>query len=120
MAHELAHVKNRDTLIMTMTATIAGAIAFLANFGLFFRGGGDNRANLLAMIAAVIIAPFAAMIVQMAISRTRAYSADRGAAELGRNPPAPASALAQLHAAAASLPHPRTLPNPPPPPPPHP
>ena len=55
MAHELAHVKNRDTLIMTMTATIAGAISFLANFGLFFRSG-DNRGNALAMIAAVIVA----------------------------------------------------------------
>src|SRR3546814_10506832 len=106
MAHELAHVKNRDTLIMTRTATIAGAIAFLANFGLFFRGGGDNRANLLAMIAAVIIAPFAAMIVQMAISRTREYSADRGAAEIGRNPRALASALAKLHEGAARIPNP--------------
>ncbi|HEY9553930.1 zinc metalloprotease HtpX [Allosphingosinicella sp.] len=112
MAHELAHVKNRDTLIMTMTATIAGAIAFLANFGLFFRGGGDNRANLLAMIAAVIIAPFAAMIVQMAISRTREYSADRGAAEIGRNPRALASALAKLHEGAARIPNPVSLRNP--------
>src|SRR3546814_712778 len=112
MAHELAHVKNRDTLIMTMTATIAGAIAFLANFGLFFRGGGDNRANLLAMIAAVIIAPFAAMIVQMAISRTREYSADRGAAEIGRNPRALASALAKLHEGSARIPNPVSLRNP--------
>jgi len=70
MAHELAHVKNRDTLIMTMTATIAGAISMLANFGLFFRGG-DRGGNLLAMLLAVIVAPFAAMIVQLAISRTR-------------------------------------------------
>lgn len=112
MAHELAHVKNRDTLIMTMTATIAGAISFLANFGLFFRGGGDNRGNMLAMIAAVIIAPFAAMIVQMAISRTREYSADRGAAEISRNPRALASALAKLAQGAARVPNPVSLRNP--------
>lgn len=112
MAHELAHVKNRDTLIMTMTATIAGAISFLANFGLFFRGGGDNRGNALAMIAAVFIAPFAAMIVQMAISRTREYSADRGAAEISRNPRALASALAKLAQGAARVPNPVSMRNP--------
>ena len=112
MAHELAHVKNRDTLIMTMTATIAGAISFLANFGLMFRGGSDNRGNVLAMILAVIVAPFAAMIVQMAISRTREYSADRGAAEIGGNPRALASALAKLHAGAARIPNPVSLRNP--------
>jgi heat shock protein HtpX len=113
MAHELAHVKNRDTLIMTMTATIAGAISFLANFGLFFRGGGgDNRGNMLAMIAAVFVAPFAAMIVQLAISRTREYGADRGAAEISRNPRALASALAKLHQGAARVPNPVSLRNP--------
>jgi heat shock protein HtpX len=112
MAHELAHVKNRDTLIMTMTATIAGAISFLANFGLFFRGGDDNRGNALAMIMAVIVAPFAAMIVQMAISRTREYGADRGAAEISRNPRALASALAKLHHGAARVPNPVSLRNP--------
>ena len=112
MAHELAHVKNRDTLIMTMTATIAGAISFLANFGLLFRGGEDNRGNMLAMIAAVFIAPFAAMIVQMAISRTREYSADRGAAEISRNPRALASALAKLAEGAARVPNPVSMRNP--------
>ncbi len=112
MAHELAHVKNRDTLIMTMTATIAGAISFLANFGMFFRGNGDNRGNMLAMIAAVIIAPFAAMIVQMAISRTREYSADRGAAEISGNPRALASALAKLHRGASRIPNPVAMRNP--------
>ncbi|QPQ54506.1 M48 family metalloprotease [Allosphingosinicella flava] len=111
MAHELAHVKNRDTLIMTMTATIAGAISFLANFGLFFRGG-DNRGNALAMILAVIVAPFAAMIVQMAISRTREYSADRGGAEISGNPRALASALAKLAGGAARIPNPVTARNP--------
>ena len=78
MAHELAHVKNRDTLIMTMTATIAGAISMLANFGLFFRGN-DGRGNIVAILLAVIVAPFAAMIVQLAISRTREYGADAAA-----------------------------------------
>src|SRR5207253_1950647 len=72
MAHELAHVKNRDTLVMTMTATIAGAISMLANFGLFFGGGGGDRdrggGNTAALILAVIVAPFAAMLVQLAIS----------------------------------------------------
>ena len=106
MAHELAHVRNRDTLIMTMVATIAGAISMLANFGLFFRGGGDNRGAMLATILAVIVAPFAAMIVQMAISRTREYGADRGGAEISGNPRALASALAKLARGAAAVPNP--------------
>ena len=111
MAHELAHVKNRDTLIMTMTATIAGAISMLANFGLFFRDG-DSRGNLLAMLMAVIVAPFAAMIVQLAISRTREYGADRGGAEICRNPRALASALAKLAEGAARIPSPVLARNP--------
>jgi heat shock protein HtpX len=106
MAHELAHVRNRDTLIMTMVATIAGAISVLANFGLLFRGGGDNRGNMVAMLLAVIVAPFAAMIVQMAISRTREYGADRGGAEISGNPRALASALAKLAQGAARVPNP--------------
>lgn len=107
MAHELAHVRNRDTLIMTMVATIAGAISMLANFGMFFRGGGgDNRGAMLATILAVIVAPFAAMIVQMAISRTREYGADRGGAEISGNPRALASALAKLARGAAAIPNP--------------
>ena len=106
MAHELAHVRNRDTLIMTMVATIAGAISMLANFGLFFRGGDDNRGAVLATILAVIVAPFAAMIVQMAISRTREYGADRGGAEISGNPRALASALAKLARGAAAVPNP--------------
>lgn len=105
MAHELAHVKNRDTLIMTMVATIAGAISMLANFGLFFRSG-DNRGNMLATMLAVFVAPFAAMIVQMAISRTREYGADRGGAEISGNPRALASALAKLANGAAHIPNP--------------
>ncbi|MEG3181630.1 zinc metalloprotease HtpX [Sphingomonas sp. LT1P40] len=105
MAHELAHVRNRDTLIMTMVATIAGAISMLANFGMFFRGGG-GRGAILATILAVIVAPFAAMIVQMAISRTREYGADRGGAEISGNPRALASALAKLARGAAAIPNP--------------
>ena len=112
MAHELAHVRNRDTLIMTMVATIAGAISMLANFGLFFRGGGDNRGAFLATILAVIVAPFAAMIVQMAISRTREYGADRGGAEISGNPRALASALAKLAHGAAAVPNPVAQRNP--------
>lgn len=92
MAHELAHVKNRDTLIMTMVATIAGAISMLANFGLFFRDRSAGWAGLLA----VIVAPFTAMIVQMAISRTREFGADRGGAEISGKPLALASALAKI------------------------
>jgi heat shock protein HtpX len=104
MAHELGHVRNRDTLVMTMTATLAGAISMLANFGFFFRGGG--RANPLAMIAALFLAPFAAMLVQLAISRTREYGADRAGAEICGDPRALASALAKLHEGAARIPSP--------------
>ena len=105
MAHELGHVRNRDTLVMTMTATIAGAISMLANFGFFFRGDGA-RANPLAMIAAVFLAPFAAILVQLAISRTREYGADRAGAEICGDPRALASALAKLHEGAARIPSP--------------
>jgi heat shock protein HtpX len=105
MAHELGHVKNRDTLIMTMVATVAGAISMLANFGMFFRGNG-NRGNALATILAVIVAPLAAMIVQMAISRTREYGADRAGAEISGNPMALASALAKISRGAAAIPNP--------------
>ncbi len=100
MAHELAHVKNRDTLIMTITATIAGAVAMLANFAFFFGGFGGGRNNnplgLIVILVAAIAAPFAAMLVQMAISRTREYAADRGAAEISGNPAALASALRRI------------------------
>lgn len=101
MAHELAHVRNRDTLIMTMTATIAGAISMLASYGYFFRGG-NGRAGLAALVA-VFLAPFAAMIVQMAISRTREYGADRGGAEISGKPGALASALAKLANGASKI-----------------
>jgi heat shock protein HtpX len=94
-----------------MTATIAGAISFLANFGFFFRGSGE-RSNPLAMIAAVILAPFAALLVQLAISRTREYGADRAGAELSRNPRALASALAKLAQGTARVPSPVAARNP--------
>jgi heat shock protein HtpX len=110
MAHELGHVRNRDTLVMTMTATIAGAISMLANFGFFFRGG--DRSNPLAMIAAMLLAPFAAMLVQLAISRTREYGADRAGAEICGDPQALASALAKLHQGAARIPSPVAMRNP--------
>ncbi len=114
MAHELGHVKNRDTLIMTMVATIAGAISMLANFGLFFRGGDreGGHGNMIASLMAVIVAPFAAMIVQMAISRTREYGADRAGAEISGNPRALASALAKIAGAAERIPNPVAQRNP--------
>ena len=108
MAHELAHVKNRDTLIMTLTATIAGAISMLANFGLFF--GGSNRDNnnpygAIGVIVAVIVAPIAAMLVQMAISRTREYSADKLGAEICGRPDWLASALGKIAGYAHRVPN---------------
>ncbi|WP_375598994.1 zinc metalloprotease HtpX [Devosia sp. Naph2] len=98
VAHELAHIKNRDTLTMTITATLAGAISALAQFGLFF-GGGNNRDNPLGGIGAllmVFLAPLAAMLVQMAVSRTREYEADRDGAEISGDPLALASALNKI------------------------
>jgi heat shock protein HtpX len=102
MAHELAHIQNRDTLIMTITATLAGAISMLGNFALFFGSGRDNNNPLgfVGVLIAMIVAPFAAMIVQMAISRTREYSADRRGAEICGRPDWLASALAKIAQAA--------------------
>jgi heat shock protein HtpX len=107
VAHELAHVKNRDTLLMTVTATLAGAISMLANFGLFFGGSRDNNNPLGAVgtILLVILAPLAAMVVQMAISRTREYEADRTGALISGSPHALAGALAKLHNAAHQIPN---------------
>ncbi|HVO14699.1 MAG TPA: zinc metalloprotease HtpX [Alphaproteobacteria bacterium] len=105
LAHELGHVKNRDTLTMTITATIAGAIGMLANFALFF-GGGDNRNNPLGIVGAIlmmILAPLAAMLVQMAISRSREYEADRMGAEISGKPLWLAGALEKLDAAAHQI-----------------
>jgi heat shock protein HtpX len=105
MAHELAHVKNRDTLVMTVVATIAGAISMLANFSMFFRDS-SGRTNPLASILAVIVAPLAAMIVQMAISRTREFGADKVGAEMSGKPMALASALAKISRGAEAIPNP--------------
>ncbi len=112
MAHELGHVRNRDTLIMTMVATIAGAISMIANFGMFFGGSSDDRPNPLVAILAVLMAPFAAMIVQMAISRTREFGADRAGAEICGNPRALASALSKIAGAAERIPDPVSERNP--------
>jgi heat shock protein HtpX len=110
LAHELAHIKNHDTLIMTITATIAGAISMLAQFGMFFGGGHrDNNSGgglgLIGTLAMVILAPIAAMLVQMAISRTREYSADDLGARIAGRPEWLASALAKLDAAAHAIPN---------------
>jgi heat shock protein HtpX len=104
MAHELAHVKNRDILISTMSATVAGAISMLAQFGMFFGGRGDNRPHPALQILVMILAPMAAMIIQMAISRTREFGADRGGAEISGDPEALASALAKIEAYAKGIP----------------
>ena len=107
MAHELAHVEHRDTLTMTVTATIAGAISMLANFGLFFGGSrnSNNPYGFVGVLVAAIVAPLAAMLVQMAISRTREYAADRRGAEIARNPLALASALKKIASGARRIPN---------------
>ena len=106
MAHELTHIKNRDTLVMTMTATLAGAVSMLANFGFFF--GGRNRNSSLGPLGGLllmILAPLAAMIVQLAVSRTREYEADRGGAEISGAPLSLASALHKISGAAQQIPN---------------
>jgi len=104
MAHELAHVKNRDTLTMTVTATIAGAITALANFALVF-GGNRNNGGLIGALAIMLLAPLAAGLVQMAISRGREYEADRIGAEICGHPEWLASALAKISRGAAAIPN---------------
>jgi len=104
MAHELAHVRNRDTLIQTITATIAGAIGMLANFAFFF--GGSSRNNpfgIIGVLLVMIFAPLMAMLVQMAISRTREYEADRIGAEICGKPLWLASALERIEASAQAI-----------------
>lgn len=103
MAHELAHVKNRDTLIMTVTATIAGALSMLANFALFFGNNRNNPLGIVGTILIMILAPMAAMLVQMAISRTREYGADKGGAEICGNPMWLARALDKLERGAQAI-----------------
>jgi heat shock protein HtpX len=97
MAHELAHVRHRDTLTMTITATIAGAIGMLGNFAMFFGArDSEGRPNIVASLAIMILAPIGAAIVQMAISRAREYEADKGGAEIGGDPLALARALEKI------------------------
>jgi len=107
IAHELAHIKNRDTLTMTVTATIAGAISMLAQFGMFFGGSRDNNHGfgMIGTLAMVILAPIAAMLVQMAISRTREYAADDAGARIAGQPMALASALTKISNYAERIPN---------------
>ncbi|WP_157269285.1 zinc metalloprotease HtpX [Azohydromonas aeria] len=106
MAHELAHVKHRDILISTISATMAGAVSMLANFAMFF-GGRDSEGrptNPLAGLLVALLAPLAASLIQMAISRAREFEADRGGAEISGDPRALASALEKIHAYATGIP----------------
>lgn len=105
LAHELAHIRNRDTLTMTITATLAGAISSIAQWGLFFGGGRrDGGPGPLAAIAIAILAPLAAMIVQMAVSRSREYEADALGARICGNPRWLARALGKISSVAAAVP----------------
>ena len=105
IAHELAHVRNRDTLTMTITATLAGAISSIAHWGLFFGGRRDNGPGPIASIAIAILAPMAAMVVQMAVSRSREYEADALGAQICGNPYWLARALAKISGGAAAIPN---------------
>jgi heat shock protein HtpX len=106
MAHELAHVKHRDILISTISATMAGAVSMLANFAMFFSGrDGEGRpTNPLVGLLVALLAPLAASLIQMAISRAREFEADRGGAEISGDPRALASALEKIHAYATGIP----------------
>jgi heat shock protein HtpX len=106
MAHELAHVKHRDILISTMSATVAGAISSLAQFGMFLGGRDEDGrpANPVMSIIVMIVAPIAAMLIQFAISRAREFEADRGGAEISGDPQALASALDKIHRYARGIP----------------
>jgi heat shock protein HtpX len=113
IAHELAHIKNHDTLTMTITATIAGAISMIAQFGMFFGGHRNNNGpGIIGSIVMMIAAPFAAMLVQMAISRTREYAADNLGARICGNPMWLASALSRIENAAHQVPNPEAERNP--------
>jgi len=110
IAHELAHVRHRDTLIMTLTASLAGAIGMLANFAFFFGGSRDQNGNAsplgwIGILAVMILAPLTAVMVQAAISRGREFEADRGGAEISGRPLWLASALAKIQRAAEVIPN---------------
>lgn len=105
MAHELTHVKHRDTLISTISATMAGAISSIAQFGMLFSGGErDRNVHPAVAILIMILAPLAAMLIQMAISRAREFEADKGGAEISGDPEALASALQKIHNYAHQIP----------------
>ena len=106
IAHELAHVKHRDVLISTVAAVVAGAITYLTYLALFFGGGRDRRGNPLVALLLMILAPVAASLIQMAISRSREYEADRFGAALAGGPRGLASALRKLHYASSRVPLP--------------
>ena len=103
MAHELAHIQNRDTLIMTVTATFAGAISMFANFAMFFGGDRERPGGFIGTLALMILAPMAAALVQMAISRSREYEADRVGAEICGQPLWLASALGKIEQMATRI-----------------
>jgi heat shock protein HtpX len=108
MAHELTHIKNRDILISTISATMAGAISALAQFGALFGGGhnaqGERNVSPIVAILIMIVAPFAAMLIQMAISRAREFDADAGGAAISGDPEALAMALKKIEAYAHGIP----------------
>lgn len=104
MAHELAHVRHRDILLSTVSATVAGAISALAQFGMFFGGRDGDRPNPVLSILVMIVAPIAAMLIQFAISRAREFEADRGGAEISGDPDALADALLKIERYAKGLP----------------
>jgi len=103
MAHEMAHIRNHDTLIMTITATLAGALSMLANFALFFGGNRNNPLGIVGVLLMAFLAPLAAALVQMAISRSREYEADRIGAEICGRPLWLASALSSMQGAASVI-----------------
>ena len=105
IAHELAHIKHRDTLTMTITATLAGAISSIAQWSMFFGGNRNNGMGVIGSIALAILAPLAAMLVQMAISRSREYEADRLGAEICGDPNWLASALQKIANGAQAIPN---------------
>lgn len=114
LAHELSHIRNRDTLTMTLTATIAGAVSMLANFAFFFGGYGRNRnpLGLIGMLLVTFLAPIAAILVQMSVSRTREYEADRCGAEISGRPLWLASALQRIESTAQAIDNPAADANP--------
>jgi heat shock protein HtpX len=112
LAHELSHVKNRDTLTMTLVATIAGAVAMLANFAFFFGGRSRNPLGLIGILLVTLLAPIAAMLVQLAISRGREFEADRSGAEISGRPLWLASALSRIDRSAQAIDNPQADANP--------